>query len=59
MCVEAEHVRVVLEHRRAPIGLTHVLSFTRKDAPVAAAGATCLCEAALIHRLHLLLFFAT
>lgn len=59
MRVEAEHVCIVLEHRRALIGLTHMLSFTRKDAPVAAAGATCLCEMALIHHLHFPLFFAT
>lgn len=56
MCVEAEHVCIVLEHRCALIRLTHMLSFTRKDTPVAAAEATCLCEMALIHHLHLLFF---
>lgn len=56
MCVEAEHACVVLEHRRALIGLTHMLSFTRKDAPAAAAGATRLREVALMRHLHLPLF---
>lgn len=59
MCVEVEHVCIIPEHRRALIRVTHMLSFTHKVTPVAAAEATHLCEMALIHHLHLLLFFTT
>lgn len=60
MCVEVEHVCIILEQGRALIRLTHMLpSSTRNGTPVAAAETTHLCQMALIHHLHLLLFFAT
>lgn len=59
MCVEVEHVCIILEQGRALIRLTRMLPFTRKGTPVAAAETTHLCQMALIHHLHLFLFFAT